>query len=363
MPPATWYWKHRDAPHPLHCSPLQLIHPQRVLAYLHKRDTVWRSADLSPRWAGTSLAHAARGWKLLGHKQSAFGTTILRHCLDKCWHGRNRAKGLRDPTEAAAALACPHCTYPEDQMHSILHCPHQDLDTLRRAAIEQLHRTADDLLQNASITAEPLLISLIHFISDRGSQFNYDHIDRIWLGTWNTDILLECLMYRRPPTYQPPSLLPISLIRRFDRIAAQLQSTLLKHFLLLHATAQKRPTPTISPRHLPIPTSSPPPLQPPRSSQRRLTDIWQLPPPYIADRPTPAAVARTKQRPLTAFFSCTPAAPSTHLPPTAAASGHTPAPTVLQPPSLRVVQTSHRRRRTHVPTPSLAGTRGAITNY
>ena len=99
-------------------------------------------------------------------------------------------------------------------------------------------------------------------------------------------------MYRRPPTYQPPSLLPISLIQRFDRIAAQLQSTLLKHFLLLHATAQKRPTPTISPRHLPIPSSSPPPLQPPRSSQRRLTDIWrQLPPPYIADRPTPAAVA------------------------------------------------------------------------
>ena len=30
-----------------------------------------------------------------------------------------------------------------------------------------------------NITAEPLLVSLVHFISDRSSQFQYDHIDRI----------------------------------------------------------------------------------------------------------------------------------------------------------------------------------------
>ena len=248
-------------------------------------------------------------------------------------------------------------------MHSILHCPHQDLATLRRAAIEQLHLTADDLLQNESILAEPLLISLIHFISDRSSQFNYEHIDRIWLGTWNIDILTECLMYRRPPTYQPPSLLPLPLIQRFTRIAAQLQQILLRHFLLLHATAQQRPAPTASPRQLTTPTSSPVPSPPTRSSQRRLTDIWQLPPPYIADRPTPTAATRTKQRPLTAFLLRNPAAPSAHLPTETAAPCHTPALTALQTPSLREVQTSRRRRRTHVPTPPAAGARGVITPY
>ena len=119
-------------------------------------------------------------------------------------------------------LLSSHCTHLEDLIHSILRCPHQDLATLHRAAIEQLHRTAYDLLQNTTITAEPLLISLIHFISDSSSQFNYDHF-------------------------------PLSLI--FDRIAAQLQSTLLQYFLLLHANAQKHSTPTIFPRRLAIPCS------------------------------------------------------------------------------------------------------------
>ena len=58
-----------------------------------------------------------------------------------------------------------------------------DLDTLRQAVIEEhLHHTADELLQSASITSEPLLVSLIHFISDRSC-----------LGIWNTIILMECL--------------------------------------------------------------------------------------------------------------------------------------------------------------------------
>ena len=91
MPPATWYWRHQATSQPLHCSPLQIIHPQRVHTYLQQRDTVWRSTDLPPRWAGASLA-----WRLLGHANKAFGATILRHCLDKCWHGRNCSKGLKD---------------------------------------------------------------------------------------------------------------------------------------------------------------------------------------------------------------------------------------------------------------------------
>ena len=50
MPPATWHWMHNATLQPLHCSPLQLIHPQRVHTYLRTRDPVWHSADLPPRW-------------------------------------------------------------------------------------------------------------------------------------------------------------------------------------------------------------------------------------------------------------------------------------------------------------------------
>ena len=95
--------------------------------------------------------------------------------------------------------------------------------------------------------------------------------------------------------------------------------------------------------------------------QRRLTAIWQLPPPYIADRPIPAVAARTQQQALTAFFPCTPAAQPVPLPTAAAAPCHTPAPAVLTTPRLREVHTS--RRRAHVLTPPPAGTRGTITHY
>ena len=91
--------------------------------------------------------------------------------------------------------------------------------------------------------------------------------------------------------------------------------------------------------------------QPTRSSQRRLTDIWQLPPPYIADRPIPAVAARAKQQALT------PAAQPSLLPTAAATPYHTPAPAVLKPPC------SRRRRRTHVLTPPPVGTCGNITHY
>ena len=208
-------------------------------------------------------------------------------------------------------------------MHSILHCPHPDLADIRRTALEQLQCTADDLLRSATISAEPLLTSLIHFVVNRSQHFQYMHIDRIWLGTWNLELLEECLSYHRSPAHCIPQHIPLSLIHRFDRIAAQLQSILLRHFLLLHATAHKRAPPTATPTAAaiaPISQHSPQPL----SSQRRLTDLWQLPPPYIADRPAPCAIPRSQQLPITRFLQ--PSLSASELPQSSAAAPITPPP-------------------------------------
>ena len=85
---------------------------------------------------------------------------------------------------------------------------------------------AEDLLRSPTISAEPLLAHLIHLVVNRSQQFHYTHIDRIWLGTWNPELLDECLSYQRPPTHCVPQHLPLSLIQRFDRVAAQLQGIL-----------------------------------------------------------------------------------------------------------------------------------------
>ena len=88
----------------------------------------------------------SKDWKHLERDRRIHGTTILRHCLDKCWHGRNRAKGIQDPTRAAEALACLHRTQLEDQMHAILFCPHHKLVELRTTAHLQLAQPADALI-------------------------------------------------------------------------------------------------------------------------------------------------------------------------------------------------------------------------
>ena len=182
LPPATWHWTHHNEHRPMLCSPLELVQLRRVRMYLHTRDTRWRAATLPPRWQGTSLTLAAKGWRLLGHNPITFGSTTLRHCLDKCWHGRNRSKGQLDPTAAAQALACPLCAQPEDQMHSILHCPHSDAADIRRTAYEELSQEADSLLRTLSGPDLPLLTRLIRFIVTTSHQHHYPHLDRIWLA-------------------------------------------------------------------------------------------------------------------------------------------------------------------------------------
>ena len=79
-----------------------------------------------------------------------------------------------------------------------------------------------------------------------------------------------------------------------------------------------------------IPSCLPLPSSPPPSSQRRLTDIWQLPPPYIADHSTPVAAARMMQQPLTAFFTCTTPTQPSHSTAPAVAPCTTPAPMALR---------------------------------
>ena len=196
----------------------------------------------------------------------------------------------------------------------------------------------------------PLLVNLIHYVTDSCRNYAHSCIDRIWLSTWNLSTLQECLSYGRSPTYQVTARLPHSLVRQFDRISVRLHCELLRGFLRLHAFEQQRLTPMPAGTRTPTPnavlTSSRPRLQ-----QTRLTKLWQVSPPCLADVPAPFKVSQPKQQLLTAYMT----SPATTL-----ASTHTtnemlnPAPLALHctPAPMQVPTTYHRRRRSSAPSRS-----------
>ena len=205
-------------------------------------------------------------------------------------------------------------------MHAILFCPHHELTALRANAHQQLEQCADALLQERNIATTPILVSLIHFMVDKSADYLYPHIDRIWLGTWNAEVLADCLAHARNPQQNLPALLPHALIQRFDNIAARLHAVLLRSFLQLYSTARRRAIPTAChPASQPTVTSAPPARN---GAQRRLTSLWNIPPPYIPDRH--AAVCprpQSRQRTLTSYLQ------------PASTTAPSPAPTAAPPPT------------------------------
>ena len=157
-------------------------------------------------------------------------------------------------------------------MHSILHCPHPDAAALLREAHDSLEQVADSLLQERFIFSSPTLVSLIHYVVDCSANYQHPHIDRLWLGTWNSEVLQECLQYARPPTYQLPSRMSHALMQQFDTVSARLQCELVRAFLSLHSLARQRTPPPSAPDDTPAPLRTPTPTQP-RSKQTRLTTI------------------------------------------------------------------------------------------
>ena len=97
-----------------------------------------------------------------------------------------------------------------------------------------------------------------------------------------------------------------------------------------------------------------------RSTQTRLTTLWQVPPPYIADAPAPCPIPKRTQQLLTKYVTTTAASacPTTHLvTPTAAPADPCNAP------RLPITQSSRRRRRSHVATVSTDTTIQRITTF
>ena len=108
--------------------------------------------------------------------------------------------------------------------------------------------------------------------------------------------------------------IPHSLMLQFDAISARLHCQLLRSFISLHNLARQRmPSPTAI-SQTPMPQRTPTAAQT-RSTQTRLTTLWQVPPPYIADAPAPCPTPKCTQQLLTKYVTTTAAAalPTAHL--------------------------------------------------
>ena len=80
-----------------------------------------------------------------------------------------------------------------------------------------MEQVADSLLQECSVISSPILI---HYVVDCSANYQHPHIDRLWLGTWNSEVLQECLQYARLPTYQLPTRISHALMQQFDTVSA-----------------------------------------------------------------------------------------------------------------------------------------------
>ena len=156
-------------------------------------------------------------------------------------------------------------------------------------------------MQERSIISSPILVSFIHYVVDCSANYQYPHIDRLWLGTWNSEVLQECLQYARPHTYQLPTRISHALMQQFDTVSARLQCVLARAFLNLHSLARQRTPPPSTTADTPAPLRIPTTTQQ-RNKQTRLTTIWQVPPPHIADAPLPQPPPARTQLLLTSYL-------------------------------------------------------------
>ena len=127
-------------------------------------------------------------------------------------------------------------------------------------------------------------------------------------------MLHECLFYARSPTYQPPASISHSLMQQFDAVLARLQRELLRSFLSLHNLARQRTASHTAASKTLMPQRTPT-AAPAYSTQTRLTTLWQVPPPYIADAPPPCPKPKRTQQLLTQYVitSDASACPTTYL--------------------------------------------------
>ena len=192
--PGTWYWSRTDSATPTTQSLVQLHSEKRVHEYLKQRDKYRRVVDetAEPRWEGTSLALANRCWKTLA-KTFVQQNIALRHILDKYWNGRNRAKGLYGQARKDA-LKCLVCRGEDSQRHLILDCRHEDLDDIRQQARENLQIELENLEEDMLINGR-YQQSIALFIYEQAFNTSYPDIDRLWLGTWNHNVLADAIAY------------------------------------------------------------------------------------------------------------------------------------------------------------------------
>ena len=192
VPPGSWYWAQVTSVTPVTQSLIQL-HERRIVAnYLKKRDEYRAERNEEPRWEGSSLALARRCWKQMS---GSFwdSNVMLRHVLDKYWHGRNRAKQLWTAGDRAISR-CHVCGAADSQIHMITNCMHPSMVSMRLAAqdlvigaVAQLYREREFLSTYQS--------RVVQFMVKYAFDEEYEDVDRLWTGAWNLHMLREALIY------------------------------------------------------------------------------------------------------------------------------------------------------------------------
>ena len=143
-----------------------------------------------------------------------------------------------------------------------------DANDVHRTAHANLMQIADSLLHDPNTCSSPMLVGLIHYVTECSSNYAHPQINHIWLGTWNiitlsitkcqsvlpallcsnlTESLLELL---RSYTLSHNSALSMHLMERVHLHPLQ-------HQLHLSPVLGKRDLPSSGRYHHPISRTSP----------------------------------------------------------------------------------------------------------
>jgi len=159
-----------------------LISENKRNQYLKSRDENRMKRGESECWKLSSIQLAAKSYNYGGKHQSlASNAQSARIYLDKHWHGRNRAKGIKDVDLRLEAEKCVLCGKRDSQQHIFSECENEHVKKIREVVIS----VANGFVMETSLKY-PVSATLLQALMNIHLLPLESH--RIWTCIWTVEL-------------------------------------------------------------------------------------------------------------------------------------------------------------------------------
>ena len=147
--------------------------------YVIKRSLLSKNIGRNRDWTQKNMALASHIWKTT--KQTSFtrGRT-MKILYDHYWHGGNRAKAAKSPSEKETLQTCDLCGMIDSQNHILNHCSHPAMLALRENAHHQIISHLQSGAKDTSIDGSDKIYHTLHMIWTASTP-----TPELWIGRWD----------------------------------------------------------------------------------------------------------------------------------------------------------------------------------